>query len=320
MEKVFVSIVAPVYNVGLYLSSFIDSVLEQTLTDWELILVDDGSSDGSGAICDEYSRKDERIRVIHKKNGGVSSARNAGIKECNGTWLLLPDADDYLFSDALQVLSSYVGDDVDLVSAGYVRNVLGRIVPESKQSITNKLSVIRYIDEIGVYPQARNMDRYCWNKLFRLSVIKEHSVLFDESIFYREDILYIYQYLSKCTGFVQSVSYNMSVYYMRDSGAAISLQKSYSRKSGGKFLAMTKCYDTLELMDAPVDVKSRMKNEILSAFKSVIKLINDTGVGKGDVRMYYLVLLQYFSRWDLFKIGMRRLFHRLRRGFSALSF
>ena len=315
MGNVLVSIVAPVYNVERYLSSFINSVIGQTFTDWELLLVDDGSTDDSGRICDNYARIDERIRVIHKKNGGVSSARNTGMRESKGAWLLLPDADDILIQDALKVLLSYASEDVDLIGAGYIRNVSGKVVPEKRQSFTRIQSVSDYIEEIGIIPQARNTDRYCWNKLFRMSVITEHDIHFDESISYREDILFVYQYLACCTHKVQSVSYEMYVYYMRDSGANISLQRSYTRKSGGLFYAMTKCYDILDQMGVNEVTMHRMRDEILSAYKKVIELIDKAEAGKQEKRLYSRKLRNYIRGWDFCLLEMKSVYHRIKRFF-----
>lgn len=103
-----ISVIVPVYNVESYLSRCVDSILNQTFRDLELILIDDGSLDGSPAICDEYGRKDSRVRVIHQKNGGLSSARNAGLDWCaahsDSRWITFVDSDDWLSRDALQVL------------------------------------------------------------------------------------------------------------------------------------------------------------------------------------------------------------------------
>ena len=90
-----ISVIVPVYNVISCISRCIDSLLEQTLTDWELLLIDDGSSDGSALICDDYSSKDKRIKVFHKENGGVSSARNLGIEQASGDWIVFVDSDDW---------------------------------------------------------------------------------------------------------------------------------------------------------------------------------------------------------------------------------
>lgn len=99
-----VSCVVPVYNVEKYLCRSVDSVLSQTFTDFELILVDDGSTDGSGKICDEYTEKDSRVKVIHKENGGPASARNAGMEKASGAFLYFCDSDDWLDPDMLLTL------------------------------------------------------------------------------------------------------------------------------------------------------------------------------------------------------------------------
>ncbi|MFW5510256.1 MAG: glycosyltransferase family 2 protein, partial [Prevotella sp.] len=96
-----ISIIIPIYNVEKYLRQCLDSVVNQTYQDWEAILVDDGSSDSSPAICDEYAKKDSRFKVLHQANGGVSSARNIGLNKSHGEWLIFLDADDMLKNNAL---------------------------------------------------------------------------------------------------------------------------------------------------------------------------------------------------------------------------
>ena len=115
--NVLVSVVTPVYNVSEYLPVFIESIIGQSYCGWELLLINDGSTDGSGMICDGYAKRDERIRVIHKTNGGVSSARNVGIKEMKGEWALMPDPDDELPADALESFVAHISNEIDLVSA-----------------------------------------------------------------------------------------------------------------------------------------------------------------------------------------------------------
>ena len=91
-----ISVIVPVYNVENYIAQCIESVIKQTYTKFEIILVNDGSKDNSGKICDEYALKDERIKVIHKENAGVSSARNVGIKQSKGQWITFIDSDDWV--------------------------------------------------------------------------------------------------------------------------------------------------------------------------------------------------------------------------------
>lgn len=97
-----ISIIIPVYKAEAFLHRCIVSILSQSLKDFELILIDDGSPDSSGIICDKYAKQDLRIKVFHKKNGGVSSARNLGLKHANGTWIMFVDSDDFLQEQALE--------------------------------------------------------------------------------------------------------------------------------------------------------------------------------------------------------------------------
>lgn len=103
-HQVKISVVIPVYNVEAYLRECVDSVLAQTLQDYEIILVDDGATDSSGAICDEYARQDARIRVIHQPNGGLSAARNTGLDAATGKYVYFLDSDDYIRQDSLKLL------------------------------------------------------------------------------------------------------------------------------------------------------------------------------------------------------------------------
>ena len=116
MEKGLISVIIPVYNVEKYLRECLDSVLAQTYTDYEVIMVDDGSTDASGAICDEYAARDERFRVIHKENGGASTARNAGLNAAAGEFLYFLDSDDLLCADAFRkMLCCALDNNADLV-------------------------------------------------------------------------------------------------------------------------------------------------------------------------------------------------------------
>lgn len=103
-----ISVIVPVYNTEKYLHRCIDSILAQTFTDFELLLIDDGSKDNSGTICDEYAAKDSRVRVFHKENGGVSSARNLGLDNAKGEWISFVDSDDYTDSYFLENFELYI--------------------------------------------------------------------------------------------------------------------------------------------------------------------------------------------------------------------
>ena len=145
-----VAIIVPVYNVEKYLQRCIESILTQTETDFELLLIDDGSKDKSGLICDEYAQKDERVNVIHKENGGVSSARNLGIEKANGEWICFIDADDYVRQDFLSNIQQYLFGDVDIVHWGFFYDNCGMIV---EKPIVNNTNII-------------NMEEVCKKDLF----------------------------------------------------------------------------------------------------------------------------------------------------------
>ena len=110
MDSPIISVIVPVYNVEQYLPHCIDSILTQTFTDFEVLLIDDGSTDNSGRICDEYAKKDNRIRVFHKENGGVSSARNVGLDNAEGEFLGFVDGDDILSPVYLMILLKALED------------------------------------------------------------------------------------------------------------------------------------------------------------------------------------------------------------------
>lgn len=110
-----VSIICPVYNVEAYLGKCVESILSQTFSDFELLLVNDGSSDNSGMICDEYAKRDCRVRVFHKANGGANSARSFGVKKSIGTWVMFVDSDDWLENFALDDLHCHVGNNIGIV-------------------------------------------------------------------------------------------------------------------------------------------------------------------------------------------------------------
>ena len=106
-DNVLVSVIVPVYNVEKYLNRCVDSLVQQTYHNLEIIMVDDGSKDNSGRICDLLAKQDKRIKVIHKLNGGLASARNAGIKKANGQYILFVDSDDWIELDTLSLNRKY---------------------------------------------------------------------------------------------------------------------------------------------------------------------------------------------------------------------
>ncbi|MBQ2863648.1 MAG: glycosyltransferase [Clostridia bacterium] len=168
-----ISVVVPVYNVEKYLSKCIESVLAQTYPNIEIILVDDGAKDNSGAICDEYARRDERIRVIHKENGGLSDARNRGISEARGEYVGLVDSDDYIDADMYETLYGLISEyDAQIAMCGLYDVYEGkpaRQVDSIESSCYDKVAAMKMVLE------AKVVSVTAVNKLYRRSMFESVS-------------------------------------------------------------------------------------------------------------------------------------------------
>lgn len=207
IEIPLVSIIVPVYNAEKYIDRCIQSVLCQSFSRWELLLVDDGSTDNSGAICDEYAFKDDRIKVLHKENGGVSSARNDGIRLSCGTWLTFIDIDDYVQDVFLERLVNEIID-VDLIVSGayYVNDKVSFFPPGRYVEISESLP---FLDEqlCSIYLMT------CWAKLFKRTFIINEKIYFNSSLRIGEDTDFVLRYLK----YVKTIRFvNVSYYCYND--------------------------------------------------------------------------------------------------------
>lgn len=198
MERCRLSIIVPVYNAEAYLDRCVASVLDQEFGAYELILVDDGSTDASGDMCDGFASEDSRIRTIRKSNGGVSSARNAGLEIAEGEYVMFLDSDDVLLPYALEDLMSSVSGTEDMLVGGYAVFVGGKPVKDLRPDSTK----IYWGADYPVFFQ-ENLRRNCemldapWAKLFRRSAIG--FVRFNENLNYAEDKLFVFTMLSRCS-------------------------------------------------------------------------------------------------------------------------
>ena len=194
-----ISVIVPVYKAEKYLHRCVDSILAQSYTDIELLLIDDGSPDNSGAICEEYASKDSRVRVFHKENGGVSSARNLGLDEAKGDWVTFCDADDYVTADWLFAYKDAIAENVDLSIQGYYiidddRTIKKELPPCQGCTIDDKRNLITSLMCQGVYG-------YLWVKLFHRQLIEQHTIRFDTNSTFREDEQFFSKYLEYVTNF-----------------------------------------------------------------------------------------------------------------------
>lgn len=244
-----VSIIVPIYRTEKYLKRCVDSILSQTLTDIEVILVDDDSPDNCPKICDEYAHSDSRIKVIHKRNDGVSAARNAGIDAASGKYIGFVDSDDYVEPDMFECLAEHsekTGCGVSVAS--FYETYQGGETHE--RTVPNKLARIAEMSDFDELIQCE-VGCYVWNKLFRTAIIRGNSVCFQEGVQLIEDALFYLDYIK----FADSVCFiGKPVYhYMRNGNSicatyqhnAFELHKTLYRKriETAKFLNKTELTD-----------------------------------------------------------------------------
>jgi glycosyltransferase involved in cell wall biosynthesis len=209
-----ISVIVSVYNVEGFIDRCINSLLQQTYEDYEIILVDDGSPDNCPRICDEWVKKDKRIKVIHKQNGGLSSARNCGIENAKGRFIIFPDPDDWVEPNYLEkLLAARKEYDADL-------------------SICERFHINKALDEYkGVFVMDTEAaleklmmpEYYCgfaWNKLFDLDVIKHNNLLFDEELGMAQDLHFCVRYFQYC----KKIAYDTTplYHYCVDTGGVTS--------------------------------------------------------------------------------------------------
>ncbi len=202
--KDVISIIVPVYNVEEFIDECIKSLISQTYENIEIILVNDGSTDKSGYICREYESKDNRIKVINQKNGGVSSARNIGLMQATGKYITFVDSDDYVKADYIEVLYSYIKKDTDIVCC----NVPGK----QKDYCLNKKH-----EQAEIF----SLSGYTWGKLIRKECIKD---VFSNEVCYAEDYIF-YIKLLKNINKMQVIAYEGYYYRVRPGSLSVKDKK-----------------------------------------------------------------------------------------------
>mgnify|MGYP002740772133 FL=1 len=205
-----ISIIVPIYNREQWLSDCLDSILAQTFTNWECILVDDGSTDNSLKIAQEYAANDERFIVFSQENQGVSAARNLGLDHAQGKWLAFVDSDDEIAPDYLEILYK-LGEDnnADLVNASCIYHYNGN----KKLAIILNDTIYTYQEEdFGNYFNSRMPSII---KLYRLDLVKEHHLRFETKFHFAEDLIFCIEFYLRAQRFATS-SKAIYKYYIRD--------------------------------------------------------------------------------------------------------
>lgn len=249
-----ISVIVPVYNVEKYLCSCIDSILAQTFTDFELLLIDDGSRDKSGEICDEYANKDCRVKVFHKENGGVSSARNLGIDESKGEYLFFVDSDDIISSFYIEMFVNYIKKNDSVCVVCKYTNRLSLLKNQIDSIKTKEMTSSEFLDEIWI--SEGKLDGYLWNKMFKRKILIDLNIRFDEKVSIWEDMLFVVEYFVNISTVVFA---DAVLYYYRDTMNSAVKQHGTSKKIEKIFV----CLKMLRLDNDSILYRQRL-NGILS--------------------------------------------------------
>ncbi|MDO5047835.1 MAG: glycosyltransferase family 2 protein [Anaerococcus sp.] len=296
-----ISIIIPVYNSEAYLSECVDSVLNQAYENFELILVNDGSTDESGQICDSYSKKDKRVRVIHKENGGVSSARNVGIEKSSGDYIIFIDSDDSIDLDLLD----YLKDVADKYNTSMVIHSLGLFNDANEQNEHETLEMLdkrKLVDYMPVFIKRRyiNAPR---NKLYRRSIIIDNNIRFDEGVSMGEDALFNYEYFSTLTDLILI---ERNFYHYRENEE--SLTHKFIKKKYDMLISVNNRLQELVRTNENFSKCKSAANfiRIKNIYSSIFDILDNDEVSKKDVNALFNKIFRTNQRFNLNEIDERK--------------
>lgn len=259
-----ISIIVPIYKTEQYLQRCIDSILAQTFTNFELLLIEDGSPDNSGKICDKYALKDSRIKVYHKENGGVSSARNLGLDHATGEWITFCDSDDWVNKDWLELF--ILNSNTDMVIQSYYVSTITN--PEKIKQLKNKnYSKINFNNLFDDLIDINNLG-YLWCRLFKNRIIQEYNIRFNPQYKICEDQEFIFKYL-KYTQHIVTL----------EKGAYHYLEPDYEKKYKGLQDYQTNILLEKSILNNTIEILGYTPNKLLlnsiqSYLHNIIKLFS----------------------------------------------
>lgn len=284
MMKPIISIIVPIYNVEKYLSKCIDSILNQTFKEFELILVDDGSLDNSGRICDEYSKKDKRIRVIHKENGGVSSARNVGVESSLGNYIGFVDPDDHIDKYMYQkMIDMCTTKNADIAICKFVREINGQISEAKEEFYIRELDNIEGLREC--FKGILYRHSLC-NKLFKKKCFE--GIRFPEGRIH-EDLSTTYRLLANSNKSVY-INYSGYIYVKRENSI---LTSTFNEKRLQAFEGWK------EILSFMLENYPELKEQVIATFAyacidNMIYVLNQ--VNNKNIRNKYINYIKKYSK------------------------
>ena len=325
MDNPLISVIVPVYNVEKYLDRCVESIVNQTYTNLEIILVDDGSPDNCPAMCDAWAERDNRIKVIHKENGGVSSARNIGIKAATGDYISFVDSDDYISALMFETLYSNFDLDIDLVCSLYYDFDLVK-APHINEFV-KRFFVYQNCEDLLIKGNRVALENYFsglfisfspFGKLYKNRIITDNNILFDESKKIGEDYIFNYYYLLHSHSVI---SLNNYLYYY--------FQRSDSAFHNISINVINRWENNVELLSSIEQIFGRDRvfisclkwhfNDLFSILKQLLLSNNKTLIKlcycdlQNEIANRYKDFLKYLdlSYFQLCKLNFIRLFPKM---------
>lgn len=262
-----ISVIVPIFGIERYVGQCIESILNQTYRNLEIILVDDGSTDRCPEICDLYAGKDDRIKVIHKENGGLVSARKAGVEAANGDFVGYVDGDDWIEPTYYEnMLNEILDANADMAVAGFSRDLF-----DNATKIYNNIKSGTYEGESLQFLKKNMMSygafykngisTYVWNKLFKRDIIKKYQALVDNAITIGEDAAVVYPLITECERIV--VSDNTDYHYRQREDSMLKKSKPFSEEKCGLRILYKYLTDYFLNDDCGYDYLKQVKDFIL---------------------------------------------------------
>ena len=247
-----ISVIVPIYNAARYVRKCLDTLLAQTYYNYEIILIDDGSSDSSFLICKQYLKKSDKIKLFHKKNGGVSSARNLGITKAEGQWITFVDSDDWVSPYYLEHLIGHISEEIDLVFSYAV--LVGKDGTLLKEEFPSKMISSDNL-EIAFAENALHGHTSPWSKLYKRDLINQIHLRFDERMHIGEDLLFLYKYILQCNKIL--ISSDTDYFYNYEVNSSLT-KRTYSLES-----ELSSYYNIFNIITAIISTKQFKNQEAL---------------------------------------------------------
>lgn len=236
-----ITVMIPAYNAQMYIGRCIESLINQTYQNIEILIVNDGSKDNTKSICEEFSQKDSRVRLINQENGGEGAARNTGLREARGKYLSFVDADDYVKEDFVEKLhSNLMSNDAGLSICGFTELKEETVINETAGSI----KIMNREQAMEMLLREDSFKGYVWNKIFDLDIIRQNKLSFDTSLAVWTDVLFVFQYMRH----IEKIVFDPTPEYYY-----IYLETSVSHGGGNNVIAVEKSYSAIRAKEQMID-------------------------------------------------------------------